>query len=90
MSIQCLKSGKNTHSPIAFSTTFCSKVLVPGFEPGSTDREPVMMDHYTIPAVCFTRVHVYMSSAIYSESENIKSSHSDSITCSLSVYSLFR
>jgi len=33
---------------------------------------------------------VYMSSAIYSESENIKSSHSDSITCSLSVYSLFR
>ena len=47
-------------------------VLIPGFEPGSTDRESVMMDHYTIPAVCMTRVHVYMSSAIYSESENCK------------------
>ena len=58
-----------------YCTFFCFNqrlVLVPGFEPGSTDREPVMMDHYTIPAICFTRVHVYMSSAIYSESENIK------------------
>ena len=47
-------------------------VLIPGFEPGSTDRESVMMDHYTIPAVCVRRVHVYMSSAIYIESENNK------------------
>ena len=47
-------------------------VLIPGFEPGSTDRESVMMDHYTIPAVSITRVYVYMSSAIYIESENNK------------------
>ena len=57
---------------VAFSATLFFLVLIPGFEPGSTDRESVMMDHYTIPAVCLTRVHVYMSSAIYSESENSK------------------
>ena len=72
MSITLLKSGKKTHPCTAFSTSFFLMVLIPGFEPGSTDRESVMMDHYTIPAVCVTRVHVYMSSAIYSESENTK------------------
>ena len=72
MNIQCLKSGKKPHPPFLLSTRFLELVLIPGFEPGSTDRESVMMDHYTIPAVCVTRVHVYMSSAIYSESENYK------------------
>ena len=72
MSITLLKSDKKTHPLVALSTLFIVKVLIPGFEPGSTDRESVMMDHYTIPAVCLTRVHVYMSSAIYSESENSK------------------
>ena len=67
-----LKSVKKTHSPIALRLFIFLMVLIPGFEPGSTDRESVMMDHYTIPAVCVTRVHVYMSSAIYSESENTK------------------
>ena len=65
-------------------------MLVPGFEPGSTDRESVMMDHYTIPAVCVRRVHVYMSSAIILKVKIEKSTHSVSITFSLSVYSLFR
>ena len=72
VSIRCLKSGKNTHPLMAFNATLFFLVLIPGFEPGSTDRESVMMDHYTIPAVYVTRVHVYMSSAIYSESENSK------------------
>ena len=45
-------------------------VLVPGFEPGSTDRESDMMDHYTIPAVSLTTYIVYMKpSNSNSESE---------------------
>ena len=66
-------------------------VLVPGFEPGSTDREPVMMDHYTIPAVIWTSDIAYLNSTNVNLKVKIeKKADTPSITFSLSVYSLFQ
>ena len=65
-------------------------VLVPGFEPGSTDREPVMMDHYTIPAViCSSHILYLNTTNVKLKVKMEKVVSTPSITISLSVYSLF-